>query len=241
MLVYIGAGILGVFNMICWGVYGDLLIERFSIFKVLRSLSLGIFYGALLYLLNPGLPLFLVSLSVIALERITTEIYKFFIRKQGQRRYRLPDNLRSGKLVLRRLFGVFLVAILIAFLFGVDLSLPYWTLSLIAGFGYAIVGYAKDVAIEKMDWKKFLRSPVLAGISGVIIWQLFPGLPGKIFFLGVVGLERIGSGFYRKVLKKDLPTKFDGKKEDPVWQKNRKYLLMIYILDLICLGVLYFI
>src|SRR5687767_13041682 len=93
LALYIIAGLLGVSNMIFWGVYGDLLLEPFSFKKVLRSLILGLVYSVYLYWVNNQLPLILVVLIVIAFERLTTEIYKALIRDERQVKYKIPSDL----------------------------------------------------------------------------------------------------------------------------------------------------
>ena len=94
MLPYLLSGLLGVSNMILWGVYGDLLAEDFSALKIVRSIMLGIIWSLFLFYINPELPLVIVALSVISLERISTEIYKAFLRSEDQRKYAIPSDLR---------------------------------------------------------------------------------------------------------------------------------------------------
>lgn len=241
LFTYIIAGLIGTINMVCWGVYGDLLGERFSILKVLRTLLIGVFWSLLIYWWDPTITLFLVALCVIALERLTTFVYKNFLRKQGSKKYRLPSNLRfSWSRLFRQLLGVCLIVFLVFFLFKVNVPENYIIITLGVGLFLAILGYTKEFAIEKMDKAKFFRSPIASLIIGLCLIVFYPGLPGKIFLLSVIGGEAILTGFYRKVLKKGLPTKFIGQKEDLDWQKSRKYLLIVYFVDFIALYLLRF-
>lgn len=52
---YLLAGVLGVGNMILWGVYGDLLLERFSVIKVIRSLVVAVIFSIYISLVVPYL------------------------------------------------------------------------------------------------------------------------------------------------------------------------------------------
>ncbi len=241
MLSYILAGLVGTLNIVCWGVYGDLLGERFSILKVLRTLFIGVFWSIILFSWDQTIPLFLAALCVIGLERLTTFIYKNFLRKQGSKKYRLPSNIGfSWSRLLRRSLGLGLVGLLGLFLFKVNVPGNYIVVTLGVGFFLAILGYTKEFAIEKLNVAKFFRSPIASVLVGLFLVVFYPDLPGKIFLLAVVGGEAIITGFYRKVLKKGLPTKFIGQKEDPSWQKSRKYLLIIYGLDFLALYLLRF-
>src|SRR4029079_6854784 len=94
MIYHLLFGLLGVCNMILWGLYGDLLVEKFEWFKVLRSIVFALFWSALLFFIHPQLPLFIVALVVICLERITTEIYKLLIRVEDQKKYKIPSDLK---------------------------------------------------------------------------------------------------------------------------------------------------
>ena len=79
--------------MILWGLYGDLLVEKFNVLKVFRSILIAILWSILLFIINPNLPLFVVALVVISLERITTEIYKALVRQEDQGKYKIPSDL----------------------------------------------------------------------------------------------------------------------------------------------------
>jgi hypothetical protein len=241
MIAYILAGLIGTTNIVCWGVYGDLLGERFSILKVLRTLFIGLFWSIMLFWWDPTITLFLVALCVIGLERLTTFVYKNFIRKQGTKKYRLPSNIGfSWSRFLRRLVGVALIIALGLFLFKVNVPENYLALILGAGFFLAVLGYTKDFALERLDKSKFFRSPIAALMVGLFLVVFYPALPGKIFLLAVIGGEAILTGFYRKVLRKGLPTKFSGQKEDPSWQKSRKFLLIGYFFNFLLLYCLRF-
>src|SRR3989338_9458109 len=89
---YLIAGQVGVMNMIIWGIYGDLLAEKFSNFKVLRSLLFAGIASTFLFFVNKHTPLFVIALTTISFERFATEIYKAFIRDERQGKYLIPSD-----------------------------------------------------------------------------------------------------------------------------------------------------
>lgn len=101
--LFIFAGLLGVGDVISWGIYGDLLAEKFHPLSIIRSLILGLIYSVCIFIKSPNLPLIIVVLSVIALERSTTELYKALIRDQiwGVLDIALIDS-STGKSYLKR-------------------------------------------------------------------------------------------------------------------------------------------
>lgn len=242
MITYILSGLLGVTNMILWGLYGDLLIEKFNIWKVFRSISVGILWGILLFVVNPHLPLFIIALVVISLERITTEIYKALIRVENQDKYKIPSDLNiNANPKLKLIIGLFLILLVGILVYSVEIPISKIYLILIIGFFIALGGMLKDVPYEGFDKIKFFRSPLVAIIVGVSILFLFPDISGKYFLLSVAGGERIISEFYKKIFRGRVPGKFKQKKFNKTWKKQRKKLLLLYFLDIIGLVILVFI
>ena len=241
MFLYIFAGLLGVVNMIIWGIYGDLLIEKFKLLKVLRSVFIGLAWSVFLFFINSQLPLFIIALVVIALERITTEIYKTLIRVEDQRKYKIPSDLNI--MIGRRfkfLFGFVLIFMLGTLIYLIEISISKIYLTLIIGFIIALGGMLKDAPFEGFDTLKFFRSPLIAIIVGVGLLLTFPSLAGKYFLLAVAGAERIVSEFYKKILRGRVPGKFQKKELNTSWQYKRKWLLIPYTLGSACLLYLFY-
>ena len=233
---------MGVINMILWGLYGDLLVEKFSFLKILRSISIGILWSILLFIINPDLPLFIVALVVTSLERITTEIYKALIRVEDQNKYKIPSNLHIRlDYKLKLFFGLLLILILGAFVYLVEISINKIYLTLIIGIFIALGGMLKDAPFEGFDLVKFFRSPIVAIIIGILLLILFPTISGKYFLLAIAGGERIISEFYKKIFRGRIPGKFKQKEFNKIWQDKRRLLLFLYALDIIGLVVLVFI
>lgn len=242
MITYIFAGLLGVINMILWGLYGDLLVEKFSVLKVFRSLALAVFWSIFIFVISPHLPLFVVALSVISLERITTEIYKALIRVEKQDKYKIPSDLNiKTNQKLKFAIGVFLIVTLGVFIYYIEIPIDKIYLTLAIGFLIAIGGMLKDAPHEGFDKIKFFRSPLVAIVVALGINYLFLNISGKIFVLSVAGGERIISEFYKKIYKGRVPGKFKQKEFSKIWIRKRKKLLVLYFLDIAGLIALVFI
>jgi len=244
MISYILAGLLGTTIMILWGVYGDLLVEKFEVRKVIRSLLFGLFWSILVYTNDPLMPLFIVSLVVIGLERASTEIYKAFIRNEDQSKYAIPTNLNLN---LNKFTGYFVGAslLLLHILLVAVIDLPQGINNLVTpffvGLAIALGGMFKDAPYEGFDKVKFFRSPIVATIVGIAISVFYPVVPGKYFIFAIGGGERIISEFYKKIIKGRVPGKFKSKTFDQAWQGKRWKILIPYFVAIAGLILLCFI
>ncbi len=241
MSAYIFYGLLGVSNMVLWGIYGDLSVEKFELRKVLRSLFFGAFWSCFLYLTDNALPPFVIALSVISLERITTEIYKALIRKEDQSKYLIPSDLKIRfHHVLKKILGVFILAVIAVAIYFVDIAISNIAIIFIVGMFNAIAGAAKDAPYEGFDKIKFFRSPVVSIAMGIFLIYAFPLVTGKFFLLAVAGGERIISEFYKKIFRGKTPGKFKGIVINESWVSERKWILPLYFLSVISLVYLLF-
>ncbi len=225
--------------MILWGIYGDLLAEEFKLLKVVRSLVIGIFWGAYLFIINPNLSLFIVALSVISLERITTEIYKALIRKEPQAKYSIPSDLnlkynRSIKFIAACL----LYLVLVVAVYYLDIGEANIYLALAMGLFIAVGGMSKDAPFEGFSLIKFFRSPLIAIIIGILILIYFPALNGKFYLLTIAGAERIISECYKKIIRGRIPGKFKTKVLNTPWQRKRRWVLIPYFMSVLALLLL---
>ncbi len=237
VIYYLFAGFMGVTNMVMWGLYGDLLVEEFRLSKILRSIFLGIFYSLFLFVVNPNLPLFVVALIVIAFERTTTEIYKASIRHESQDKYDIPSDLNiKAPLLLKRVIGFGLIIAIILGFALIDLQVSKIILLLIMCILPAIGGAAKDAPYEGFSPIKFLRTPFVSLVIGILLLAIFPDLGPKYFLLAVPGGERIISEFYKKIYRSKIPGKFkQSLTKDTIWLKQRKKLLLAYALNVLIL------
>lgn len=242
MVYYLVAGFIGVSNMILWGLYGDLLVEKYSFAKVVRSIVFGIFWSGLLHFSHPDAPLLVIALATIALERITTEIYKACIRVESQAKYLIPSNpFPHVPIVIRRLAGILLLISIAWAVSTVRLDAPLWVITLVMGLSVALGGMLKDAPHEGFEPLKFFRSPVVAGICAGALWVLYPTLNMTLFFLAIAGAERIVSEFYKKILHGRIPGKFRRVPINTHWQQSRHLVLYAYAADVVALAMLHFI
>ena len=234
---YLLAGTIGVINMVLWGLYGDLLVEKFELSKILRSLFFGIVYSIFLFFVDSRLPLFVVALIVITMERTTTEIYKALIRNESQEKYDIPSDLNlKGSRAAKRVIGYLLIAILLALFYVVDLRVPNVILLVFISIIPAIGGAAKDAPYEGFSPVKFLRTPVVSLAVGVFLIWVFPNLDPKFFLVAVPGGERIISECYKKIIRNKIPGKFkQSLRINEIWRQKRQKLLFAYALNILAL------
>ncbi len=190
------------------------------------------------------LPLGIVGLCAITIERMLTEIYKALIRKENQEKYKIPSDLNiKAPQLAKRLggFSLILVTGLLFYYIEVPNHINPLILAALAGLGTAIGGMLKDAPHEGFDILKFFRSPMVALVCGVIISTQFPGdINSKYFLLSIFGAERICSEFYKKILNGRLPGKFkETLTVSKKWEKKRKLILPVYTVCILILVTLF--
>lgn len=242
LLLYSTAGLLGGVNMILWGIYGDLLSEPFALHKVYRSLSLSFIYSIYLFWVNNQLPLILVTLCVISLERISTEIYKAFLRDEDQSKYKIPSdlNLKLPRFV-RRVIGIFLILVIILAVKYFPLNLNKCVFFIIITIVPALGGMMKDAPYEGFLPLKFIRSPIVILLLGWLILAIYPTYEQKYILLSILGAERIICECYKKIINGRCPGKFRIDQDHQIhytWKKQRVALLLPYIINILLILLL---
>lgn len=230
-----------------YGAYKDSPYEGFKPLRVYRELFIAGILGYLfsVYQWARGEKFFIVFLVIFALSRLITEFYKLFIRTESQSLYKIPTQIHLfGRLVTGRrerlLLGLLPVVILLCiYAFG-ELGLNGFPklmkgliLGLQMGLGTAIAGGYKDGFFEGFDKTKFMRSPVLGAIGGMLISL---STTNTLFIiLGAVGFERIVVELYKAFLKRGYwPGKFgSGKVHHKEWLKMRKIFVPLYFITLL--------
>jgi hypothetical protein len=239
LILYLLAGIIGVSNMIIWGLYGDLLIENFSYKKVLRSIFLGIVYSIFVFYVNSNLPLILVALIVIAFERATTEIYKALIRDERQEKYKIPSDLNVNfPRWIEKTVGVFLILLIAYFFMTTNFEINLLIIFIIASFLPALGGMMKDAPYEGFYPIKFFRSPFVILVVGFLLINNFSTFDQKYLLFSAWGGERLISEFYKKILNGKIPGKFKRDIHHHIkhsWKVERKILLIPYTMTVVAL------
>lgn len=207
--------------------YGD---EQFSPRAFVRSPILGAMLG--LGILWTGWPCpraaspAVLFLAVMALERLTTETYKLFLRPAPAGR-RVPSQAailgRPIESPLRRMvLGLCFVAAAAAILASVGRlgtitpGIEAMCFGLFAGVLVAVGGAWKDAPIEGWSTSAFLRSPLLAAVVAVLIsmgsWSQNLHAQGvtdatSLFFV-CLGGERLLVESYKAFIRRRRPSKF---------------------------------
>ena len=227
-----------------WGAYKDTPHEEFKAGKFLRSMAVGLVLGMILFQFlrlhdidspNPGL----FFLFVMAFERLYTESLKLFVRVENQDKYYIPQNFHwLGKAVNSKLqrLGMGVIFISLAFVwfympFSIELGVPQILSGLIwgtvGGLGIAICGAWKDASIEGFETSKFLRSPIVGALWG-LLFSVFTSDYALLLF-ACIGGERMTVEFYKTFIRKKH-AKFSARvPRFPEWLEKRKRFVPPYL------------
>ncbi len=232
-----------------WGMYKDSIHEGFTWPKYLRSAILGTVLGLILYPFveldltsAPGLVVFFGL--IYALERLTLELWKGFIREEDQSKYFIPMQFGiRGKPVkdrkIRWSVGVGVVLLLVVCLVGVAAlqraypDLPAWlvlvTIGSLGGWLTAFGGAWKDAPVEGFETFKFFRSP---GVS--LFWAIILAFFTENWIyigVGAAGYSVASIETYKTFFFPSKPRgKFAGKPIlHPHMLKMRHYFVPVYV------------
>lgn len=92
--------------------------------------------------------------------------------------------------------------------------------AVILGFLEAACGAYKDTLFEEFDWSKFFRSPILTGISGLVVSQVWKAAPVPLLSIAAVSLERLSVEAWKAVIRQP-PGKFNRMDRDTGWAIER--------------------
>ena len=185
---------------------------------------------------NPGL----FFLFVMAFERLYTESLKSFIRVENQDKYHILQTVHLlGNVVNSKLprlgLGVIFISLAFAWFylpFFIKLDLPHTLTSLIwgtvGGLGIALCGAWKDAPIEGFEPSKFLRSPFVGALWGLIFSVLTSDY--SLLLFACIGAERMTVEFYKTFILKKHGKFSASTPQFPEWLEKRKRFLPTYVL-----------
>lgn len=189
LLTAVAVGFLAGLHASTWGMFKDAPHEGFSWPRYFRSAIVGASMGAIAYAIaRPRLAaagdLVLFFGVAYVLERGAIEFWKTFLRTEDQSKYFIPMQFAVfGRVVqsqARRLtIGIpIAVAVVVAFLAihaisrqgVIPQSAPVvLAVASVGGWISAFLGAWKDAPIEGFETLKFFRSPLLAGLYGLLL------------------------------------------------------------------------
>ncbi len=230
-----------------WQGFKDPPWEGFFAGKFLRSILVGAGAGVVfeyagsagaLRIDNPGV----LAFAVVAVERVVGEAYKGFLRKGAHdeyfrllRRLRVPGNLYGIKLLLGAGFmvGAYWLFRLLAWWLARMVShsggllMPGLAVGAGGGLLVAIGGALKDSQFEGFIPAKFVRSPIVGAISGMVFVNF--STSWFLVALAAVGGERAGVELYKTFLKRQVRGIHAGKPvRYPVWLARRGIFALSY-------------
>lgn len=238
-----------------WQGYKDSPWENFVTRKFMRSYLVAILVGVAFYYLNTLKLLSfnnlgILLLTILSVERATGELYKGFIRKQSHPEYiklfeRLHIRFKSPK--IRVITGILFTAtlatailILLTQFISYVLLLPSimagLIVGLIGGTLSATGGAIKDSQFEGFRFKKFIRSPIVGMLGGIILVR-FTNNP-LLLLLSVTGFERVVVELYKTFIRRQVRGIFEGQKPKySYWLKNRWIFIILYGIGVLTLAV----
>lgn len=242
-----------------WGMYKDAPHEGFTWSTYFRSVIAGLIFGPIVwYIFKLDLNILsnIVALfgSTYALERVTMEVYKTFLRKEDQSKYFIPMQLSVfGKPVksygARLLAGLGYVSVILLLTFLINkLNVAYqagelnWSKWLIllpcSVFGWisAFGGAWKDAPVEGFETFKFFRSPGVAYFYAFVASLFTSNL--LLITMCSIGFTIMSIETYKTFFFLDRPRgKFQGMPVHfPEWETKRKKFVPLYVA--IWIGVL---
>ncbi len=212
MLIYIFFGFLGGLHRALWGGYKDSPYEPYKISKSLRSVIIGTSWGIILFIIFPFIgiqsetiaPAY-IFLMTIALDTITTEFYKLFIRTEPQGKYAIPSMFHAWSRQISNFQRILICMSLTLFLGGLFyiltqintylIPIPKITVGSLTGiYGGIIIAFLE--VIETVLFQSAIRGGTLGLVGGILeatggMWKdaPFEGLePLKFFRSPLVGL-----------------------------------------------------
>lgn len=238
-----------------WGAYKDGAWEGFERRRFPRSILFSVVIAALVAAAPGGfgegfleLPLFLVFLLVMGIERVVTEIYKACFRNVDQDRFLIPQRLAAfGRPVKGQVTRLVLGAVGITAAIGVlRLRAPvegpggFVLVGLLTGLFTCAAGAHKDAPFEGFSPRKFLRSALVLVATGLLFWPFAP-LPLGFVVYGLGGLERFIVEYYKSYLARSVPGKFrrDLPPVDDTWFEKRSALRRVGTALVVFVGGLY--
>jgi hypothetical protein len=230
-----------------WQGFKDPPWEGFFWGKFFRSILVGATAGfcfssagriGLLYIDNPGI----LAFAIVAVERVIGEAYKGFFRRGAHaeyfkllRRIHIPGEIHSVKVIagIGFIIASFWLFRLLAWCLQTMTQHweSLWLPGLLAGTGAgllaAIGGALKDSQFEGFLPLKFIRSPIVGAIMGIV----FIHLSASWFLLALsdVGGERVGVELYKTFLKRQIRGIHSGKPPvHAIWMKRRWIFALSY-------------
>ena len=189
--IALAIGALSGLHVSTWGMFKDAPHEGFTWFRYFRSMVVGMVMAFIAFLVwrpdlgVPGTALLFFGLCYV-LERGAIEFWKTFLRTEDQSKYFIPMQFAVfGKIVhgknTRLLIGFPLAMVIVLVFLGVHYlsrqgNLPtsaslivVFLIASISGWISAFLGAWKDAPVEGFETLKFFRSPVAAGLYGVLL------------------------------------------------------------------------
>ena len=189
LLIAAVIGIVAGTHVSTWGMYKDAIHEGFTWPKYMRSIVIGLAVALALQtvfrldLARAGGMVVFFGL-VYAVERLSLELWKSFVRVEDQSKYFIPMRFGiRGKPVMddriRWTVGAGVLLVLVLFVWGTIRlqaaypELPTWfvlvTIGSLGGWLTAFGGAWKDAPVEGFETLKFFRSPVISLIWAVLV------------------------------------------------------------------------
>lgn len=240
-----------------WQCYKDTPWENFVIRKFLRTLFIAPLVSIVVYMIVKYGSLDITNLGVlllftISLERIIGEVYKGFIRKGSHKEYeKLFERLKIhfDRYFSRVSIGIIVSGILTIIVIGGSIKVLQFIFhfsegymvrgivaGLLGGLLSAVGGAIKDSQFEGFKVKKFIRSPLVGILGGIMLIRYTHSV--LVLLLAVTGFERVVVECYKTFIQRQVRGIFENQKAKyPYWFKRRWIFLGMYLIGVAALIV----
>mgnify|MGYP005725689503 CR=1 FL=1 len=190
LLIAIIVGLIVGTHTSIWGMYKDSPHEGYTHKQFFRSIVIAAIWAPIIWFLtkldmSKAASFWLLFGSTYAMERLTLEYYKTFLREQDQSKYTIPMQFAVfGKVVKSRAVRLLVAAAYITGILLIGAGLLYYhnnseslawspwlavfVFGSVGGWVSAFGGAWKDAPIEGFETFKFFRSPAMAFFYGIL-------------------------------------------------------------------------
>lgn len=218
---------------------------------VLGYIMHGFIWNRTVYTDNLGY----IFLSIYTLERLVGETIKACFLpevhkeyKQFFKLYRLKHDVYHLRVLMGLLFFVFMSGVFVESVYllakysGIVSHSLWWGagVGLLAGCIVAAGGALKDSPSEGFEPDKFMRSPVVGTVGGILLVGL--SSRSDLLLLACIGFDRVILEGYKAYFSGKTRGMFDNMKiRNPGWKKVRHWFFITYLISvaflLLCLSI----
>lgn len=210
-----------------WGAFKDCPFEKFKPKTFPRSILFSVvIFATLFFTLDSvrDLHLFQLFFFLMGLERVATETYKGFFRKEDLSKYFIPTRMSYFGKHIKSDITLYLVGLVLSILALAVLFVPlelktfgsFFIVAAITGLLASSGGAYKDGPFEGFEPLKFFRSATVVILTFSLFYPFGPVRAGFLVYM-CGGIERFFVEYYKTYIQRTMSGKF--RKDLPRFKK----------------------